>query len=47
MDSERNELVIPMEGFGEAFAMSPRDEKQNRKGLLNWFKLRVEKSDTF
>ena len=47
MNSDRNELVMPREGFGEALEMSPKEEKQSRKGLLNWFKLRVHKSDTF
>uniref|UniRef100_A0A453R207 Kinesin-like protein n=3 Tax=Aegilops tauschii subsp. strangulata TaxID=200361 RepID=A0A453R207_AEGTS len=41
MNNYRNELVMPMEGFGEALEMSPKEEKQSRKGLLNWFKLRV------
>ncbi|VAI71857.1 unnamed protein product [Triticum turgidum subsp. durum] len=40
MNNYRNELVMPMEGFGEALEMSPKEEKQSRKGLLNWFKLR-------
>ncbi|KAI4976334.1 hypothetical protein ZWY2020_049941 [Hordeum vulgare] len=44
VNSKRNELVIPMEGFGEALEMSPKEEKQNRKGLLNWFKLRKRDS---
>ncbi|XP_048542159.1 kinesin-like protein KIN-7D, chloroplastic isoform X2 [Triticum urartu] len=43
MNNYRNELVMPMEGFGEALEMSPKEEKQSRKGLLNWFKLRVSR----
>uniref|UniRef100_R7W155 Kinesin-like protein n=1 Tax=Aegilops tauschii TaxID=37682 RepID=R7W155_AEGTA len=44
MNNYRNELVMPMEGFGEALEMSPKEEKQSRKGLLNWFKLRKRDS---
>ncbi|KAM3194446.1 hypothetical protein ACQJBY_070867 [Aegilops geniculata] len=43
VNSDRNELVMPREGFGEALEMSPKEEKQSRKGLLNWFKLRVSR----
>ncbi|KAF7100132.1 hypothetical protein CFC21_101676 [Triticum aestivum] len=44
VNSDRNELVMPREGFGEALEMSPKEEKQSRKGLLNWFKLRKRDS---
>ena len=41
MDNESNELLLPVEGFGVSLEDSPKEEKKNRKGLLNWFKLRV------
>ncbi|KAG2654392.1 hypothetical protein PVAP13_1NG527300 [Panicum virgatum] len=40
MDNESNELLLPVEGFGVSLEDSPKEEKKNRKGLLNWFKLR-------
>ncbi|CAD6249303.1 unnamed protein product [Miscanthus lutarioriparius] len=40
MDNERNELLLPVEGFGVSLEDSSKEEKKNRKGLLNWFKLR-------
>ena len=41
MDNESNELLLPVEGFGVSLEDSSKEEKKNRKGLLNWFKLRV------
>ncbi|RLN08957.1 centromere-associated protein E [Panicum miliaceum] len=40
MDNESNELLLPVEGFGVSLEDSSKEEKKNRKGLLNWFKLR-------
>ncbi|KAL6861205.1 hypothetical protein ACP4OV_016905 [Aristida adscensionis] len=40
MDNESNDLFVPMEGFDETHEVSSKGEKKNRKGLLNWFKLR-------
>ncbi|RLM79101.1 hypothetical protein C2845_PM12G28630 [Panicum miliaceum] len=40
MDNESNELLLPVEGFGVSLEDSSKEEKRNRKGLLNWFKLR-------
>ncbi|KAL6633445.1 hypothetical protein ACP70R_026116 [Stipagrostis hirtigluma subsp. patula] len=40
LDNESNELLLPVEGFGVSLEDSPKEEKKNRKGLLNWFKLR-------
>ncbi|KAJ1281267.1 hypothetical protein BS78_04G293900 [Paspalum vaginatum] len=40
MDNENNELLLPVEGFGVSLEDSSKEEKKNRKGLLNWFKLR-------
>ncbi|KAL5213267.1 hypothetical protein ABZP36_024114 [Zizania latifolia] len=40
LDNESNELLAPVEGFGVARENSSKEEKKNRKGLLNWFKLR-------
>lgn len=41
MENESNELLLPVEGFGVSLEDSSKEEKKNRKGLLNWFKLRV------
>jgi centromeric protein E len=41
LDNESNELLTPGEGFGVTLEDSSREEKKNRKGLLNWFKIRV------
>jgi hypothetical protein len=41
IDNESNELLLPVEGFGVSLEDSSKEEKKNRKGLLNWFKLRV------
>ncbi|AQL01250.1 Kinesin-like protein KIN-7K chloroplastic [Zea mays] len=46
LDGESNDLFVAMEGFDETFEVSSKGENKNRKGLLNWFKLRVYKSDT-
>lgn len=46
LDGESNDLFVPMEGFDETVEASSKGENKNRKGLLNWFKLRVYKSDT-
>ncbi|CAL5019820.1 unnamed protein product [Urochloa decumbens] len=40
MDNESNDLLVPAEGFGVSLEDSSKEEKKNRKGLLNWFKLR-------
>ncbi|RLN11867.1 kinesin-II 85 kDa subunit-like isoform X1 [Panicum miliaceum] len=40
LNSESNDLFVPMEGFDETLEVSSKGEKKNRKGLLNWFKLR-------
>lgn len=40
LDNESNELLVPVEGFGVTLEDSSKEEKKNRKGLLNWFKLR-------
>ncbi|AQK75346.1 Kinesin heavy chain-like protein [Zea mays] len=40
IDNESNELLLPVEGFGVSLEDSSKEEKKNRKGLLNWFKLR-------
>ncbi|GJN22442.1 hypothetical protein PR202_gb10002 [Eleusine coracana subsp. coracana] len=40
LDNESNELLLPVEGFGLSLEDSSKEEKKNRKGLLNWFKLR-------
>ncbi|KAL6912029.1 hypothetical protein ACP4OV_000834 [Aristida adscensionis] len=40
LDNESNELLLPVEGFGVSLEDSSKEEKKNRKGLLNWFKLR-------
>ncbi|CAN6245908.1 unnamed protein product [Urochloa humidicola] len=40
MDNESNDLLLPVEGFGVSLEDSSKEEKKNRKGLLNWFKLR-------
>ncbi|KAK3159246.1 hypothetical protein QOZ80_2AG0147750 [Eleusine coracana subsp. coracana] len=40
LDNENNELLLPVEGFGLSLEDSSKEEKKNRKGLLNWFKLR-------
>nr|CAB3451236.1 unnamed protein product [Digitaria exilis] len=40
MENESNELLLPVEGFGVSLEDSSKEEKKNRKGLLNWFKLR-------
>ncbi|XP_062220452.1 kinesin-like protein KIN-7D, chloroplastic [Phragmites australis] len=40
LDNESNELLLPAEGFGVSLDDSSKEEKKNRKGLLNWFKLR-------
>jgi centromeric protein E len=41
LDNESNELLLPIEGFGLSLEDSWKEEKKKRKGLLNWFKLRV------
>jgi hypothetical protein len=41
LDNESNELLLPVEGSGLSLEDSFKEEKKNRKGLLNWFKLRV------
>ncbi|XP_066376454.1 kinesin-like protein KIN-7D, chloroplastic isoform X3 [Miscanthus floridulus] len=41
LDGESNDLFVPMEGFDETVEASSKGENKNRKGLLNWFKLRV------
>jgi len=46
LDGESSDLFVPMEGFDETVEASSKGENKNRKGLLNWFKLRVYKSDT-
>ncbi|XP_062228417.1 kinesin-like protein KIN-7D, chloroplastic isoform X2 [Phragmites australis] len=40
LEGESNDLFVPMEGFDETLEVSSKGEKKNRKGLLNWFKLR-------
>ncbi|AQL01251.1 kinesin-like protein KIN-7D, chloroplastic isoform X1 [Zea mays] len=40
LDGESNDLFVAMEGFDETFEVSSKGENKNRKGLLNWFKLR-------
>nr|CAB3469923.1 unnamed protein product [Digitaria exilis] len=40
LNGERNDLFVPMEGLDETLEVSSKGEKKNRKGLLNWFKLR-------
>ncbi|CAL5037416.1 unnamed protein product [Urochloa decumbens] len=40
LNGESNDLFVPMEGFDETLEVSSKGEKKNRKGLLNWFKLR-------
>ncbi|KAL5207767.1 hypothetical protein ABZP36_032202 [Zizania latifolia] len=40
LDNESNELLAPVEGFGVTLEDSSKEGKKNRKGLLNWFKLR-------
>ncbi|CAD6339888.1 unnamed protein product [Miscanthus lutarioriparius] len=40
LDGESNDLFVPMEGFDETVEASSKGENKNRKGLLNWFKLR-------
>uniref|UniRef100_A0A0E0DYM2 Kinesin-like protein n=1 Tax=Oryza meridionalis TaxID=40149 RepID=A0A0E0DYM2_9ORYZ len=40
LDNESNMLFVPIEGFGEKFKSSPKEETENHKGLLNWLKLR-------
>ncbi|CAN6202157.1 unnamed protein product [Urochloa humidicola] len=40
LNGESNDLFVPMEGFNETLEVSSKGEKKNRKGLLNWFKLR-------
>uniref|UniRef100_A0ACD5YV08 Uncharacterized protein n=1 Tax=Avena sativa TaxID=4498 RepID=A0ACD5YV08_AVESA len=40
LDNESNELLTPGEGFGVTLEDSSKEEKKNRKGLLNWFKIR-------
>lgn len=40
LDNESNELLSPVEGLGMTLEDS-KEEKKNRKGILNWFKLRV------
>ncbi|XP_037452119.1 kinesin-like protein KIN-7D, chloroplastic [Triticum dicoccoides] len=40
LDNESNELLTPGEGFGVTPEDSSKEEKKNRKGLLNWFKIR-------
>uniref|UniRef100_J3LHK7 Kinesin-like protein n=1 Tax=Oryza brachyantha TaxID=4533 RepID=J3LHK7_ORYBR len=39
LDNENNELLSPVEGLGMTLEDS-KEEKKNRKGILNWFKLR-------
>ncbi|XP_052142933.1 kinesin-like protein KIN-7D, chloroplastic [Oryza glaberrima] len=39
LDNESNELLSPVEGLGMTLEDS-KEEKKNRKGILNWFKLR-------
>uniref|UniRef100_A0A0D9VLP8 Kinesin-like protein n=1 Tax=Leersia perrieri TaxID=77586 RepID=A0A0D9VLP8_9ORYZ len=39
MDNESNELLSPVDGLGVALEDS-KEEKKNRKGILNWFKIR-------
>jgi hypothetical protein len=46
LNGESNNLFVPMEGFDQTLEVSSNGEKKNRKGLFNWFKLRVYKSDT-
>ncbi|OEL37187.1 Kinesin-like protein KIN-7D, chloroplastic [Dichanthelium oligosanthes] len=40
LNGESNDLFVPMEGFDETLEVSSKEEKKNRKGILNWFKLR-------
>uniref|UniRef100_A0A0E0L945 Kinesin-like protein n=1 Tax=Oryza punctata TaxID=4537 RepID=A0A0E0L945_ORYPU len=40
LDNESNMLFVPIEGFGEKFRSSPKEETENHKGLLNLLKLR-------
>ncbi|CAM0943784.1 unnamed protein product [Alopecurus aequalis] len=40
LDNESNELLTPGDGFGVTLEDSSKEEKKNRKGLLNWFKIR-------
>uniref|UniRef100_A0A0E0A6I7 Kinesin-like protein n=1 Tax=Oryza glumipatula TaxID=40148 RepID=A0A0E0A6I7_9ORYZ len=40
LDNESNMLFVPIEGFGEKFKSSPKEETENQKGNLNWLKLR-------
>ncbi|XP_044954338.1 kinesin-like protein KIN-7D, chloroplastic isoform X3 [Hordeum vulgare subsp. vulgare] len=40
LDNESNELLTPGEGFSVTPEDSSKEEKKNRKGLLNWFKIR-------
>lgn len=40
LDNESTELLTSGEGFGVTLEDSSKEEKKNRKGLLNWFKLR-------
>ncbi|PAN25259.1 hypothetical protein PAHAL_4G287300 [Panicum hallii] len=40
LNCESNDLFVSMEGFDETLEVSSKWEKKNRKGFLNWFKLR-------
>uniref|UniRef100_A0A0E0HMJ0 Kinesin-like protein n=1 Tax=Oryza nivara TaxID=4536 RepID=A0A0E0HMJ0_ORYNI len=40
LDNESNMLFVPIEGFGEKFKSSPKEETENQKGHLNWLNLR-------
>ncbi|XP_052160579.1 kinesin-like protein KIN-7G isoform X2 [Oryza glaberrima] len=39
LDNESNMLFVPIEGFGEKFKSSPKEETENQKGHLNWLNL--------
>ena len=43
LDNESTDMFSPVEGYGESMDVDSKEEKKNQKhGLLNWFKLRVK-----